>query len=37
VGTLTHAAAKTNPGAKSLKPKRRTAPPKPAHPPVRLN
>jgi hypothetical protein len=37
VSTLTHAAAKTKPGGKSLKPKRRTAPPKPVHPPVRLN
>jgi len=37
LSTPAHAAAKTKTGAKSLKPKRRTAPAKPAHPSVRLN
>jgi hypothetical protein len=37
VSTPTHVTAKTKPGAKSFKSKRRTAPPKPVHPPVRLN
>ena len=37
VSTPSHTTAKTKHGAKSLKTKRRTAPPKPADPPVRLN
>jgi hypothetical protein len=37
ISSRAHGVAKSKPAAKSQKPKPRTAPPKPAHPPVRLN